>query len=88
MRCSCVSFFLRSLRWRILLNAEQRLSVGLVFSANMAGYLETVFCRPAPGKLVRTFVIGARSSLSKTYVLTTALSERLMDAITLSCGVR
>jgi len=35
--CSCFSFFLRALRWRILLNAEERLSVGTVFTANMAG---------------------------------------------------
>jgi hypothetical protein len=33
--------------------------------------------------LVRTLVISGRSSLSKTYVLTTALSERLMDVIAL-----
>jgi len=43
---------------------------------------ETVFFQPARG-LVRTFAIGARSSLSKTYVLTTALCERLMDALAL-----
>ena len=81
--CSCVSFFLRSLRWRILLNAEQRLSVGLVFSANMAGYMGNSFLPARAGELVRTIAIGARSSLSKTYVLTTALSERLMDVIAL-----
>ena len=81
--CSCFSFFLRSLRWRILLNAEERLSVGLVFSANMAGYLGNSFLPARAGELVRTFVISARSSLSKTYVLTTALSERLMDVIAL-----
>ena len=81
--CSCVSFFLRSLRWRILLNAEQRLSVGLVFSANMAGYMGNSFLPARAGELVRTIAISARSSLSKTYVLTTALSERLMDVIAL-----
>jgi hypothetical protein len=81
--CSCFSFFLRSLRWRILLNAGERLSVGTVFSANMAGYLGNSFLPARAGELVRTFVIGARSSLSKTYVLTTALSERLMDVIAL-----
>jgi uncharacterized protein (TIRG00374 family) len=81
--CSCVSFFLRSLRWRILLNAEERLSVGLVFSANMAGYLGNSFLPARAGELVRTIAIGARSSLSKTYVLTTALCERLMDVIAL-----
>ena len=81
--CSCFSFFLRALRWRILLNAEEHLSVGTVFCANMAGYLGNSFLPARAGELVRTFAIGARSSLSKTYVLTTALSERLMDAITL-----
>ncbi len=81
--CSCLSFFVRSLRWRILLNAEERLSVGSVFSANMAGYLGNSFLPARAGELVRTFAISARSSLSKTYVLTTALSERLMDVIAL-----
>ena len=81
--CSCFSFFLRALRWRILLNAEERLSVGTVFTANMAGYLGNSFLPARAGELVRTFVISARSSLSKTYVLTTALSERLMDVIAL-----
>jgi uncharacterized membrane protein YbhN (UPF0104 family) len=81
--CSCFSFFMRSLRWRILLNAEARLSVGTVFSATMAGYLGNTFLPARAGELVRTLAIGARSSLSKTYILTTALSERLMDAIAL-----
>lgn len=81
--CSCFSFFLRALRWRILLNAEARLSVGSVFSANMAGYLGNTFLPARAGELVRTLAISARSSLSKTYVLTTALSERLMDVIAL-----
>ena len=81
--CSCFSFFMRSLRWRILLNAEARLSVGTVFSATMAGYLGNTFLPARAGELVRTLAIGARSSLSKTYILPTALSERLMDAIAL-----
>jgi uncharacterized protein (TIRG00374 family) len=81
--CSCFSFFLRALRWRILLNAEERLGVGTVFTANMAGYLGNSFLPARAGELVRTFIISARSSLSKTYVLTTALSERLMDVIAL-----
>ena len=77
----CGSFFLRSLRWRILLNAETRLSVGAVFSATMAGYLGNNFLPARAGELVRTFIISSRSPLSKTYVLTTALAERMMDAV-------
>jgi uncharacterized protein (TIRG00374 family) len=77
------SFFLRSLRWRILLNTETWFSVGTVFWANMAGYLGNNFLPARAGELIRTFLISNRSSLSKTYVLTTALSERLMDVIAL-----
>jgi uncharacterized membrane protein YbhN (UPF0104 family) len=75
------TFFLRALRWRILLNAEARLSVGTVFWANSAGYLGNNFLPARAGELIRSLVISSRSGLSKTYVLTTALGERLMDAI-------
>jgi uncharacterized protein (TIRG00374 family) len=81
--CTSFSFFVRSLRWRILLNAEERLSIGAVFCATMAGYLGNAFLPARAGELVRTLVVSGRSKLSKTYVLTTALSERLMDVIAL-----
>jgi uncharacterized protein (TIRG00374 family) len=74
---------MRSLRWRILLNAEEKLPIGVVFCATMAGYMGNAFLPARAGELVRTMVISSRSSLTKTYVLTTALSERLMDAIAL-----
>jgi uncharacterized protein (TIRG00374 family) len=80
---TCGSFFLRSVRWRILLNAEGRLPVGTVFWANMAGYLGNSFLPARAGELVRSLLICGQSGLSKAYVLTTALSERMMDAIAL-----
>src|ERR1043166_7911802 len=48
------TYFLRALRWRILLNAEGRFKVGTVFSANMAGYLGNNFLPARAGELVRT----------------------------------
>jgi uncharacterized protein (TIRG00374 family) len=77
------SFFTRAIRWRILLNAETWFSVGTVFWANMAGYLGNNFLPARAGELIRTYLISNRSTLSKTYVLTTALGERLMDVIAL-----
>ena len=77
------NLFLRSFRWRILLNAEAQLSVGLVFRANMAGYLGNNFLPARAGEVIRSLIVSTHSSLSKTYVLTTALSERLMDVIAL-----
>jgi len=77
------SSFVRGLRWRILLNATAYFSVGTVFWANMAGYLGNNLLPARAGELVRSYLISRRSSLSTTYVLTTALSERLMDVIAL-----
>ncbi len=78
-----VSFFLRALRWRILLNAEENLPVGEVFCATMAGYMGNTFLPARAGEVIRTLVVSGRSSLTKTYVLTTALCERLMDVVAL-----
>jgi len=80
------SYFLRSLRWRILLNAEGNFDVGTVFWANMAGYLGNNFLPARAGELLRSVMVSTRSALSNTYVLTTALSERLMDVIALVLG--
>jgi uncharacterized membrane protein YbhN (UPF0104 family) len=77
------SFFARAVRWRILLNAEAHFEVATVFWANMVGYLGNSFLPARAGEVVRSLLISSRSWLSRTYVLTTALSERLMDVIAL-----
>src|ERR1039458_3448958 len=79
----CCSFFLRSYRWRILLNTDADFDVITVFIATMAGYLGNAFLPARAGEFVRSYIISKSSSLSKTYVLTTALSERMVDAIAL-----
>jgi uncharacterized membrane protein YbhN (UPF0104 family) len=83
MATTSCSFFLRAVRWRILLNAEGRLGIKTVFCGNMAGYLGNSFLPARAGELVRSLLISRHGSLSKTYVLTTALAERLADVIAL-----
>ncbi len=80
---SSVTLFLRAYRWRILLRAEGEVSVSTAFWATAAGYFGNNFLPARAGEVVRTFMISARSNLSKTFVLTTALSERVADAIAL-----
>lgn len=75
------SYVLRAVRWRILLNAEGSFRVAPVFWANMAGYLANNLLPARGGELVRTVLISRQSSLSNAFVLTTALSERMMDVI-------
>ena len=84
---SVANYFVRSMRWRVLLNARGHFRVGTVFWATMAGYMGNSFLPARAGEVVRSFLISGQSALSRTYVLTTALSERLMDAIALVlCG--
>jgi glycosyltransferase 2 family protein len=83
MAMSAFSYFLRGLRWRVLLNTQAKLPVFTVFWANSAGYLGNNVLPARAGELIRTAMVSSRSQLSKTFVLTTALAERLMDAIVL-----
>ncbi len=80
---SALSYFLRGLRWRVLLNTQEKLPILRVFWANSAGYLGNNVLPARAGEFVRTAMVSSQSSLTKTFVLTTALTERLMDAIVL-----
>jgi uncharacterized protein (TIRG00374 family) len=77
------TLFLRAIRWRILLNAEGHVGVADAFWATAAGLLGNNFLPARAGELVRTYMISSRSGLAKAYVLATALSERIADAIVL-----
>ena len=78
-----VSLFLRAFRWRILLTAEGAVTIPEAFWATSAGYFGNNFLPARAGELVRTFMVSASTGLNKAYVLTTALSERVADAIAL-----
>src|SRR6202030_4366103 len=71
------------LRWRLLLCAGGYVPVQTAFWATAAGYLGNSFLPARAGELVRTLMISSRSALDTTYVLATALSERVADAIAL-----
>ncbi|HEX4565639.1 MAG TPA: lysylphosphatidylglycerol synthase transmembrane domain-containing protein [Vicinamibacterales bacterium] len=94
LTCSCAfitaALLLRALRWRILLNAHGQVGVATAFWATAAGYFGNNFLPARAGELVRTFVISSRATLDAAFVLTTALAERIADAIVLiliSAGV-
>ena len=78
-----VSFVLRAARWRVLLSASRPAPYPTVFWATCAGYFGNSFLPARAGELVRSMAVSARTGLSVPYVLTTALSERIVDAVTL-----
>jgi glycosyltransferase 2 family protein len=77
------AMFLRAMRWRLLLQAEAPVRRSTAFWATAAGYFGNSFLPARAGELVRTYAISASSTLGKAYVLTTALAERVSDAIAL-----
>jgi uncharacterized protein (TIRG00374 family) len=78
-----IALVLRAMRWRVLLSTECEISRPDVFWATAAGYLGNNFLPARAGELVRTVMISRRTGLTKTFVLTTALGERVVDALAL-----
>src|SRR5262249_18015042 len=75
---------LRSLRWRVLLNAHgAAVRVRTAFWATAAGYFGNNFLPARAGEVVRTAMTSSRSGLETAYVFATALSERVVDAMAL-----
>jgi glycosyltransferase 2 family protein len=78
-----LALFLRSIRWRILLQSQAPVDVPTAFWATSAGYFGNNFLPARAGEVVRSMMVSNRAGLGKLFVLTTALSERIVDAITL-----
>ena len=67
----------------MLLQSGGPVSVATAFWATCAGYFGNNYLPARAGELVRTMMVDAEAGLGRTFVLTTALSERIVDAITL-----
>ncbi len=78
-----VSLCLRGLRWRVLLSAEKPIALLIGVWGEAVGYLGNYFLPARAGELIRSAMIGRATGLSTTYVLATALTERIVDAVTL-----
>ena len=77
---SGVALWLRSYRWRVLLNSGAQLPLSTVFWANALGYLGNNVLPARMGELLRIEALKRRHDISRSYLLATALIERVMDA--------
>lgn len=80
---SSLSYFVRALRWRVLLLAEKPISRGNAFYANMSGYLGNNILPARAGELIRAAYVDRALGLSLSFALASGLSERLMDVFAL-----
>jgi uncharacterized protein (TIRG00374 family) len=74
-----ISYFIRGLRWRVLLSYVKPVAPLTAFWATMAGYLGNNFLPARAGELLRTHLIGRSTGMSRSFVLATALVERVGD---------
>ncbi len=81
--CSAMAYVVRAMRWRLLLTAQENIAPATVLWASSAGYLANNYLPARAGELVRTAMISSRSRLSKTYVFTTAMTERVIELVIL-----
>jgi len=78
-----ISFLLRGIRWGVILSAERRIPPLTMFWATSAGYLGNTFLPARAGEIIRSALVGRAARISTSYVLATALTERMLDALTL-----
>ncbi len=78
-----IGYFIRALRWSVLVRAEAQVSLPSVFWANMVGYMGNAYLPARAGELLRAAFLGREKGLGTSFVLATALSERILDAVAL-----
>src|SRR6185436_15077758 len=77
------SYFLRGLRWGVLLSAEKPVSSVTTLWATLVGILANNLLPARAGELMRSVLISRHTGLSVSYVLATALTERILDVVAL-----
>ncbi len=77
------SLFVRAVRWRLLLGTAGEVTIASVFAAISAGYCGNLFLPARAGELIRMLMVHRASGLSKAFILTTELCERVCDAVAL-----
>ena len=77
------NYFIRAIRWSILVNAEKKIPILSIFWANMVGYMGNAYLPARAGELIRSAYLGQRSGAGTSFVFATALVERLVDLIVL-----
>jgi uncharacterized protein (TIRG00374 family) len=73
------TLFLRSIRWRILLQSSEPVSVRTAFAVNAAGQMGNAILPARVGDLFRATNLG-RAGLSSGFALATVVVERVLDA--------
>lgn len=78
-----VGFWIRALRWKVLLQPVKAVGTHLLFSATMIGFMANNVLPARLGEFVRADAIGRQASISRSAAFATIVVERLFDGLTL-----
>jgi glycosyltransferase 2 family protein len=74
-------FWLKAIRWRLLLTPLRRFRTREVFPALMIGFMGNNLLPAHLGEFVRIYVLGRDYRLSKTAIFSSVVLERVLDVI-------
>lgn len=74
-----ITYFVRGIRWGVLLRARDRVPPLTMFWATTVGYMGNHLLPARAGEIIRAVIIGRTTTISKSYALATGLTERILD---------
>tara|TARA_R100001132_G_scaffold27567_1_gene35667 strand:+ start:8588 stop:9661 length:1074 start_codon:yes stop_codon:yes gene_type:complete len=80
-----VFFWLKALRWQMLLEPIKKLTVSQVTPAMMIGFMGNNILPAHLGEFLRVYVLSRQYQIPKTTVLSTVVLERLFDVVAILC---
>ncbi|MEY4168137.1 MAG: hypothetical protein RIR52_1961 [Acidobacteriota bacterium] len=72
---------LRAFRWQTLLTPDHDVRLSDVYWAMMIGYLGNAYLPARIGEFLRAYALGRKTSLSSVKIFSTAIVERVLDAL-------
>jgi uncharacterized protein (TIRG00374 family) len=78
-----INFVIRAVRWSVFVRSQKKVPLLPIFWANMVGYMGNAYLPARAGELLRSVFLGRKSGLGTSFVLATALAERVLDAVAL-----
>jgi hypothetical protein len=77
-----LGFFLRAVRWRVLMRPVGQAPLSLLFDCLMVGFLANNILPAHLGELVRAYTLGKRTEYGFSGPLATVVLERIYDGLT------
>ena len=77
------AFYVRAVRWGVLLRAVKPIGPGSLYSATMIGYAANNLLPARLGEFVRAWAIGRQERISRSAAFATVVVERVVDVFSL-----